>query len=242
VASSDDALVQDAARYLRCCHHHNPATAAARFPRIASAVAIWNDPATRETLQMLALADCPDEESAQRLNVSDDVIATAEGLFFDVRNRLTARVWILAHVLYVDPDGDAKPSLSRLMLAYYGGPVAIRLLLDAGSAAPLSQAESLCRLDPLLHIKTQEALDMPLTRKTQTRLLRAMMNHQLALRKFDLAKLKLQARMLQDERKFELAKAKLAQSQTPPDEPPPSPSGNVRDSNTAKIYPSPKIA
>jgi hypothetical protein len=212
--STEDALVQDAADYLRICHVRNADAAAARHPQIALAVAIWTNPATRETLQILALANCPRAEGAERLAVTEDVIDAAEGLFFDVRARLRACAWIFGHVLRPAPDADPAEATERLAMAYYGGPLAAHALLGASDELPWSQAKRLFDFELQLHIKAQAALAMPLTPKSQVAIVKAFADIQLRRQRLQLAEEKFRFRMREADRKFQIAQARLAHSKS----------------------------
>jgi hypothetical protein len=120
---------------------HHPSAVEPKHLAIAEAEAAWNDRAIRQNVQLLVVANCDQDEIATRLGLSIEVVRTSEDLRFDVRPMLDYPFWVVSKVIALGrADGDAG-FVSRMKMAYFGGPHAVRAVLDANETVPLEPAE-----------------------------------------------------------------------------------------------------
>lgn len=122
-----------------------------------------DDPQQRDLLEMYLLAGETDDAIGQRLGREPPVIGAYEELFFNVRDRLVARDWMVfvACDWPVDPcEPRALASVIRLM-AYIGGPLLLDAVLVAlGLATELSAGHPLCVVDERLADKIRLLTDL----------------------------------------------------------------------------------
>src|SRR4051812_5999910 len=83
----EDPQVRDALAYLRLRAGglEQQARAGQEFPHIAAATGLTEDHSRTRQLKVLVLGNCPSAEIGARLSLEAKVLATWEGLFFDVR-------------------------------------------------------------------------------------------------------------------------------------------------------------
>jgi hypothetical protein len=110
-------------------------------PQVAAAHRLYyaQDIEQRQVLEALLLTSESFEEIAQRLSVEPATIAYYEQLFFNVRDRMKASIWILKTIL--GPPQDRKFGADGAMtveqhgimyrlFAYYGGPLVLDALIS----------------------------------------------------------------------------------------------------------------
>ena len=97
-----DPLVRDTAAYLQSegTNVHASRESDNSCARISAAMELWQVKQMQQTLIMLVLGDFATGDIALRLGQEEDVVATTEALYFDVRRLHTSRVslfWANAH-------------------------------------------------------------------------------------------------------------------------------------------------
>ena len=117
-------------------------------------------PSMWQDFMIMVLADCPRSSIATRLCVSEETIATAEALYFDVRSSLGATSWIVAKA--IRPNEDNPALTVRLRAAYFGGPAAAEAILNATQRVFLPGEEHKDEFKLALQLKALEALELPL--------------------------------------------------------------------------------
>ena len=159
--AQQDPDVSELVDYLQKCRcgPKGKAEAEKLYPQIAAAELLDADPATRDPLRILVLGDCPVAEIAVRFEVPDEIIATWERVFFDVRDRRAATGWIFAQVIRPALDAGDRRLAVELKTALAGGPVAAQAVLDLPAIVPLERAERLINRDLALGLKLKEALE-----------------------------------------------------------------------------------
>jgi hypothetical protein len=199
---NSDELSSRTAKYLDLCRggDDGPSPASERFPEVATAIRLWNDPPTSEQLRILVIANCERDEIAARLQIDEQVVATIEGLFFDVRWALGGSDWIVCHVIIPEMRAGAFDLAAKLKLAFFGGPVMARAILDARVRAPFEEAGRLFDREVLLQLKLQEALEAPLGEGERLGFLRLYFQYDLSRRRLDLEKQKFAHQCEQAER------------------------------------------
>lgn len=134
-----DDTIGSTVRYLRKLNSLRTAKGKAWFEQkncaVADALAFARAPCVqRAVLQAGILSREPAEVSGNRVGLSGPAVDVFEDLFFNVRDRLSARCWILlAAVNQGDGQDDAERVRLRLlrMLAHRGGPFILELALSA---------------------------------------------------------------------------------------------------------------
>ena len=160
--------------------------AAAKDPIVDAAVRLWDNEAISEQLQVLTIADCPRDEIASRLHLDERVIAVAEQLFFDVRWSLKASGWTSCHVIVPMIRAGTVDLASKLKLAYFGGPVIARAILEARVRVPGEEAARLFGREVLLQLKAQEALEAPLGEGERIEFLKLYLQYDVERQRLDL--------------------------------------------------------
>ncbi len=205
-----DQDARDAAAYRRGYAGGAKSRADERYPHIAVAEALANDPATSEKLKVLVLAACPQREIAKRLGVAEEVVRLWESLFFDVRERLPALDWVLAKVIWPEQIHGSRSLASKLKLAFAGGPVAARAVLELESRVLLTAGERLFDRRLRLELKLDEALAIPLvTSQDNYRFVEFYAELRLSERQLELDKQELEERCRAALRRHELVKLRL---------------------------------
>jgi hypothetical protein len=138
--SSVDLAIVECAAYLRAVTEgHDEQAVRHRWPWLAAAHEIAEqDNPRRWELESRVLANQPVNEISARCGLLPEVIGTYEALFFDVRARLGAGIWITSTVIGDGLQrGFADHEVGPLWraLAYFGGPLILDALLDAFHAA-----------------------------------------------------------------------------------------------------------
>ncbi len=119
-------------------------------------------------LKILVLGGCQQADIAVRLGADEEVIATAEALFFDVGGQLEATAWIVSEAIAAAlREGDTGLAV-QMRLAFLGGPMMAQAIVDSPERVPPLEADRLVDQSTLLHVKLQEALAVPLRSDAST--------------------------------------------------------------------------
>jgi hypothetical protein len=163
VRAKADKLVLELCNYLRESLNgpDRLARAARAYPHIAAAEALRNGPLSDE-LKILALADCPAAEIAQRLGIEPAALAAWEALDFDVRPLRGCVSWVANYVIRAEEGRGHGHLAAQLKSAYGGGAIAAVALLDAAHRVKLGLGASLFDESLCLHVKFMEALEAPI--------------------------------------------------------------------------------
>jgi hypothetical protein len=170
------------------------AAARAKFPLIALAEDLEQDPIRRGSARLMILAGAASEEMSERLGVSVPAIQVWESLYFDVRDLQHAMAWLSTHVIKREQDAGNSQLAARLKVAATAGPEAARALLDGPLEVPGDEAERLFRRNLNLQTKLEEASEMPVESNRE---------------KFQFVKY--YGRLLMARKRIELAGARLAE-------------------------------
>jgi hypothetical protein len=200
-ATRYDALTQEAVAYLRRRRSgpDGQRRADEQYPSLSAAYDAWADEATAESLRLLVLARCSQEEIADRLQLDVETVSAVEGLFFDIRWALDASNWIICHVIIPEMKSEAWDVAAKMRLAYFGGPGMAQAILDARLRLPFEEAGRLFDRQVLLHVKLQEALEAPLTNGERMEFLRFYMDFEIKRQRLELDKKKFAYECKRDE-------------------------------------------
>lgn len=149
-----------------------------------------------QQLRILVLANCPRDEIAARLQIDEQIVAVIEDLFFDIRWALDASSWIVCRVIIPEMQTGAWDASAKFRLAYYGGPVMARAILDARVRVPFDGADRLFDREVLLHVKLQEA---PLGDRERMEFLKFYLDFDIKRQRLELDKKKFAYKCEQDE-------------------------------------------
>ena len=187
------------------------AAAERRFPAIAQAEALWADADLCAILMTLVLGRVPSRDSAEKLGVSERILATAEALFFDVRDRLSTSHWIVQEVIARWSKGGEIELAIQLKMAYFAGPMTAQALVDGERRLPSAEADRLVDRTVVLHAKRQALLEFPLDAQRANEFTKRFLDYQLAKERLELQTQKFAHRCEQALRRFELQRlARLA--------------------------------
>lgn len=211
-AKNHDPLVVERRHYLTLCEGGPNSLERARekFPLVAAAEALSADASTTSMLKLMVLADLPADEIQRRVAIEPAVLATWEGLFFDVRQMWESKGWLAAHVIDHERKYGNPALAARMRVALAGGPLVVAMLLDAEAGLPLDDAARLDDQRMRLHLMTDEALHMPLGSSQEAFAYVEMRAHlMVAEQRLELAERKFSQRCVEAARKFELDKLRL---------------------------------
>lgn len=146
--------------------------AAERFPHFVLAESAWSQPHLRASTQLLLLASIAGSEICELLELEEDVLATIEDIFFDVRAMLSSAPWIVGRVIAPEADAGRDDLAAQMRVAYFHGPYAAKSLIEAKTTLQTDSARQLADASILLHAKLIQALEMPLTPERSLELIR----------------------------------------------------------------------
>jgi len=132
------------------------------FPHVATADALHADAALLDKLKILVVGDCPRAEIAAQLGLDVQTVATWEFLFYDVRPALAALSWVAREVIRPE-ELRGNASLAAKLKFASAGPIAARAFIEAESRISLKRGVRLLDQKILLMVKSEEALQLPLT-------------------------------------------------------------------------------
>ncbi len=211
-----DKPTQQAIKYLREMRRDNHGSGGARerFPIVAAALELRQDEKALETLKLSILGGLPSAEISSRMNIDQTVQETTELLFFDIRGKREATSWMTCRVFMpAAKDGDVDLA-AKMKIAFFGGPVMARAVLDARDNLPFGDAQRLVDQEVLIHGKLQAAMEFRLSEATAPQFLKTYLNYDLARQKLDFAREKFQHKCELEQRKHE---AELRSRQQPDD-------------------------
>jgi hypothetical protein len=113
------------------------------------------------------------------LNVGQDVIAVAESLFFDLRGLRDSQGWMNNHVFGPEIKAGNMDLVARMGVAFAGGPLVTRALLDAEDRLPLDKALRLADQEMLLYAKLKAALEVELNPSSTMKFLELYLDYDL---------------------------------------------------------------
>ncbi|MEQ8788445.1 MAG: hypothetical protein RIC55_19195 [Pirellulaceae bacterium] len=165
----DDEVTGEAVEYLRrrrrCKSREQVDNLAHRMPDIATARRLHVEGGLLMAMvQARILARQPTAEIAQHMALADAGIATYEQLFFDVRDRLDARCYVLLAAVRGSSDEDVATGRvyqAIRLLGYFGGPLVIdrvhTTLMGVPAASPQHGASG---VSDVQHGTTRMLIDM----------------------------------------------------------------------------------
>ena len=148
--------------YLMLAARQGMAAARAKFPLVAQAEELEQDPARREAAMIMVMGDIAPEEMGKRLAIPRPTIELWEALKFDVRDLRRAVAWIAVEVIRPEQKAGRTQLAARLKLALVAGPEAARALVSCGESGLVDEADRLFQRDLKLAAKFEEAADLPL--------------------------------------------------------------------------------
>ncbi|MDP7303538.1 MAG: hypothetical protein QGG09_10580 [Pirellulaceae bacterium] len=135
-------------------------------------------------------------------------------LFFDIRGKRDATSWMTGRVFMPATKNGDVDLAAKMKIAFFGGPVMARAVLDARDNLPFGDAQRLVDQEVLLHGKLQAAMEYRLSEATAPQFLKTYLNYDLARQKLDFAREKFQHKCELEQRKHE---AELRSKQQPDD-------------------------
>jgi len=187
-----DEPTQQAAAYLRMVDQVGRERANREYPTVAAACTLFQNDQPFQTFQFCLLGNLPRAEIAIRLDVEQEVIEISEDLFFDIRGVRHETSWMSCHVFIPEVKAGDIDLVAKMRLAYHGGPVMARALLDADENLPMDEAEQIVDQEMLLHGKLQAALEIELDANSALEYVKNFMDYDLARRKVQLEREKFQ--------------------------------------------------
>jgi len=187
-----DEPTRQATAYLRMHDRVGEEPAEREFPLIAAACALFQNEQDFQTVRLCVLGELPTAEIAARFGVYQEVIEIAKTLFFDIRDVRNASSWMSNHVFMPEVKGGSMDFAAKMKLAFYGGPVMVRGLLDAEENLPLEEAQRFVDQETLLHGKLQAALGFELDANTAPEFVKLFSEYNLERAKLDFEREKFQ--------------------------------------------------
>lgn len=160
-----DHLTAEAVRFLRwerCCRSQvDRRRLRNRMPDLAAAFEVWRNlgGTARSVLEARVLADEPVQEIAKRIGLGPQAVASYEGVFFDVRDRLHCVDLILHEVIGLyGLDARERLEYGKVwkLLAYLGGTAALESVTLSGWTG--GRLSSLSELLPALSASARTVL------------------------------------------------------------------------------------
>ena len=158
----EDAALRAYCDYLQQAARQGMAAARAKFPLVAQAEDLEQDPARREAAMIMVMGDIAAEEMGKRLAIPRPTIELWEALNLDVRDLRRAVAWIAVEVIRPEQKAGRTQLAARLKLALVAGPEAARALVSCGESGLVDEADRLFQRDLKLAAKFEEAADLPL--------------------------------------------------------------------------------
>lgn len=169
-------------------HEQGSGRAIEQFPVVTAAFELQRSEKALETLKLSILGNLPKDEISERMNIDQEVMETAELLFFDIRGKREATSWMTCHVFMPAVKGGDMDLAAKMKLAFFGGPVMASAVLDAQDNLPIDDAQRLVDQEVLLHGKLQAALEFRLNETTAPQFLETYLNYDLARQKLEFAR------------------------------------------------------
>ena len=187
-----DEHIQQASAYLRMFQEISRELADSKYPTIAAACRLTENKASFRTLRLSILGSLPRSEVAARLGVDQHITDAAEALFFDISGLSQASGWMNCHVFIPESRFGSKELAAKIKLAYYGGPVVTRALLDGQDKLPMEEAQQIIDQELQLHAKLQAALEFDLDANAAQQFLEVFLNYDLERKKLEFEREKFQ--------------------------------------------------
>jgi hypothetical protein len=187
-----DEPTQQATAYLRMVDQVGRERANREYPMIAAACTLFQNDQAFQTFKLSLLGNLSRVEIAVRLDVEQEVIEIAEALVFDIKDMRRTAGWMSCHVFIPEVKAGDIDLAAKMRLAYHGGPVMARALLDADENLPLDEAQQIVDQEMLLHSKLQAALEIELDANSALEYVKNFMDYDLARRKVQLEREKFQ--------------------------------------------------
>lgn len=189
-----DHLTKATTDYLRLCQlaGSGPDWAARKYPLIAAAFKFIQNEKVMERFKLSILGNLPLTEIAERLGVNEDVLATAEALFFDLTGMRHAATWMVCHVFMPETKAGDPDLGARMKIAFHRGRAGARSVLDAHDDLPMEEAQRLMDQEILLHSKVQAALQFELTEENSLEYLKLFTSYDIARKKLEFEREKFQ--------------------------------------------------
>jgi len=181
-----DELTRETASYLSLCHDGHVIQAREVHPNIDAACNLFANQEAFNILKFAVLGTIPRPEIASRLNVDLDVISVAEALFFDLTGKREASSWMHAFVFVPEIKAGNVDTAARMRMAFAGGYIVARCLLDAFDGMPLEEAQRMLDLEVLLQCKVKAALELDLDVSQSAEFLKMYFDYDLSRRELDL--------------------------------------------------------
>jgi hypothetical protein len=211
-----DALLQKARDYydLVRLSKRGARRAARKYPEIAAAERLNSEPAVVDQLKVMTVGGLTRREISQRLGIDKKVIATWEGLFYDVRDIKPAWGWLSARVFQPEKVAGKYDLAVRLKLAAAGGKFAVRPMLSSDAERLLDEGARLCDQWIGLHLKMAQALEIPFAKeRSRMRFIKTVVDLQTRQARLNLRSRMFEQKCLESNQKHELQKLRLEQSQ-----------------------------
>ena len=207
---AENAPLRDAVQYRALRAEGLDAEALRRYPLIAAAEALNAHPEQVEPLQLMVVVDLSPAEICQRSSLEQDVLDCWEQLFFDVRDLRRAHDWLSNHLISQERKQGNGRHAARLTLALMAGPKAVRAMLDTDSDQPIDEAERLFQRHLKLHVKFEEAANLPLvTERDYWRFPKLYLSLTQAEQRLEFARAQLEQRSLERRERHEHARLRL---------------------------------
>lgn len=158
-----DDVLSDFSKYLRVKRQSGRGGAhAARYPTIAAAEVLNEDPEKTAALKLMVVADMPHDEMQTRGGIEVSILRMWESLFFDARNQRQATSWLSHHVVAPEVEAGNPELASKLKVAIMTGPIAVRGMLDMQRGTCLDEADRLFQRRIKLHEKFDLCVNIPI--------------------------------------------------------------------------------
>lgn len=184
--------------------------AAQKYPDLAEAISLQADGAKTDVMKLLILVDARPTAIAKRVGVEPAVVDAWERLFFDVRDLRSAVGWMSGQVIDAECQGGNTALAARMKLALTAGTDGVNAILALDEGVPVDEAERLFQRKLELHLKFDEAVNMPIhTERSRRRFVKLYVDLRCSEQRLELAEKKLAARCAAARDHFELAKMRL---------------------------------
>jgi hypothetical protein len=211
-----DPLTIDTARFYALCAGGADGNlrATKKYPHLAQAILLHEDATKTDVMKLLILVDAPPTTIAQRVGVEPVVVEAWERLFFDVRDLRSAVGWISGQVIEAEYQGGYAALAARMKLALTAGVEGVNAILVLDQGAPVDEAERLFQRQLKLHLKFDEAVNMPFTsERSRMGFIQVYIDLLSEERRLELAGKQLAARCAAARDRYELAKMRLKATQ-----------------------------
>jgi hypothetical protein len=211
-----DPLTIDTAKFhaLRADGENGIVQAAAKYPIIEAAILLHDDGAKTDVMKLMILVDSPTDAIAKRVVVEPAVVDVWERLFFDVREMRSALSWLSGQVIEAERKAANTALAARMKLALVSGIDGVNAILALDEGAPVDEAERLFQRKLKLHLKFDEAVNMPLdSERSRMDFIKLYVDLQCSEKRLEFAGKKLAARCAETRDRYELGKMRMESNQ-----------------------------